>query len=400
MALRARASRGLCFVLLLCTALGQRLGAADSQPNRDAEAKLALAEKNDCTRNLKLIYEAIQSYQEEKKDLPNWLSDLVPQYLPDANVLVCPVCRRTGATEPAPLADPKLPCSYLFEFCPVPLGNMAPNAPERTRREWKRRQMGLVGSMVPIIRCRHHRPVLNVAFDGRVYESTPSWEQMFTNRVNPDALSAPRLFAEDAASAARAALHIPVRSSQAAARLLDLTKFYTAGLKEAWLGETNGSLAALPQGVQTLQGVQFDLRGLIQLAGRPGAEKDQLQHTANIPVWQKCKRIHFLHAAAFGQPADNGKTVGSYFIHFAKNPARLEIPIVFGRDVQNWRPSGNAPGTGEAKPVWTENGDPKTAARLFLTSWVNLAPDLEIESVEFVSNRAGPAPFLVAVTSE
>src|SRR5271169_137385 len=110
-------------------------------------AGLAAEEKDACIANLKKIYEAIQAYQIEHQDLPNWLSDLVPQYLPDANVLVCPVCRRTGKTESPPLADPKLSSSYLFEFCPVPLGNEAPKAPARTRREWKRRQMGLVGSV-------------------------------------------------------------------------------------------------------------------------------------------------------------------------------------------------------------------------------------------------------------
>jgi hypothetical protein len=166
----------------------QNAGAGDS-------AKLAAEEKEACSKNLRIIYDAIQVFQEERRDLPNWLSDLVPQYLADANVLICPVCRRTGRTEAAPLADPKLPSSYLFEFCPVPLGTLATNAPNRTRREWKRRQMGLVGSQVPLVRCRHHKPVLNLAFDGRIYESPPSWEMLFTNRVSLADLSAARLFA-------------------------------------------------------------------------------------------------------------------------------------------------------------------------------------------------------------
>src|ERR1017187_3918958 len=59
-------------------------------PNRAAEEKAA------CTKNLKAIYDAIQAFEVDHRDFPNWLSDLVPQYLPHANVLVCPVCRRTG----------------------------------------------------------------------------------------------------------------------------------------------------------------------------------------------------------------------------------------------------------------------------------------------------------------
>jgi hypothetical protein len=43
-------------------------------------AALAAEEKEACTRNLKVIYDAIQAYQFDHKDLPNWLSDLVPDY--------------------------------------------------------------------------------------------------------------------------------------------------------------------------------------------------------------------------------------------------------------------------------------------------------------------------------
>src|SRR6266853_436419 len=93
----------------------------------------ATAEKEACIKNLNQIYASILAYQKDKKDLPNWLSDLVPEYLTDANVLVCPVCRRTGKTESGSLVDPKISTSYLFEFCPVPLGRSAPAAPTRTR---------------------------------------------------------------------------------------------------------------------------------------------------------------------------------------------------------------------------------------------------------------------------
>ena len=78
----------------------------------------AAEEKAACIKNLKAVYEAIQSFEADHRDLPNWLSDLVPQYLADVNALVCPVCRRTGQTEAPPLADPKMASSYIFEFCP------------------------------------------------------------------------------------------------------------------------------------------------------------------------------------------------------------------------------------------------------------------------------------------
>ena len=174
--LRRGLAQGLAILVIGTGAVTGLAPVASAQtPPATNAAILALEEMWACSQNLTVIYDAIQAFQADRHDLPNWLSDLVPRYLEDINVLTCPVCRRTGQTEAPPLADPKLPSSYLFEFCPVPLGNLAANAPNRTRREWKRRQMDLVGSQVPVVRCRHHRPVLNLAFDGRVYESPPSW---------------------------------------------------------------------------------------------------------------------------------------------------------------------------------------------------------------------------------
>ena len=83
---------------------------AQTAPAREAPNQTA-EEKQACIKNLKVIYDAIQDFQADHRDLPNWLSDLVPEYLDDVNVLICPVCRRTGQTEAPPLADPKLPSS-------------------------------------------------------------------------------------------------------------------------------------------------------------------------------------------------------------------------------------------------------------------------------------------------
>ncbi|SPE61475.1 conserved hypothetical protein [Verrucomicrobia bacterium] len=369
-------------------------------------ASLAAQEREACTRNLKLIYAAIQAYQNDHKDVPNWLSDLVPQYLPDANVLICPVCRRTGKTEAAPLADPNLPCSYLYEFCPVYLDTTGiTNGPTRTRRDWKRRQMGLVGSVVPIVRCRNHDPVLNVAFDGKIYDSTLFWENLFTNRVSAAELTAARLFADDAPPRPRSAASFPPRDPNARAALLDLTKFYNAALTEAWEGKTNEDLAALPRGIRTFSGVEFDVRGIVQTASRALVDKKYPTQVKGIPVRRKCKQLHFLHAVGFGSPADEGVQVGAYFVHFAGNQARLEIPIVYGHDVRDWHTlPDEAPPSGELAVAWTQDASSAkmvgSPLRLFTTTWTNLAPDTEIESLDFASSVGDAAPFLVAITAE
>jgi len=81
-----------------CALGGLGLRAFSQNSPEPKASSLAAEEKAGCTENLKAIYQAVEAYRRDHKDLPNWLSDLVPQYLSDANLLVCPVCRRTGKT--------------------------------------------------------------------------------------------------------------------------------------------------------------------------------------------------------------------------------------------------------------------------------------------------------------
>ena len=386
------------------------VGSAETNSTAVAPDKAA-AEKEACMNNLKLIYAAIQGYQADHHDLPDWLSELVPQYLADANVLMCPVCRRTGQVEAPPLADPKLPSSYLFEFCPVPLGGLGISGLLHTRKEWKRRQMGLVGSQVPIVRCRHHTPVLNLAFDGRIYESPTLWELLFTNRVSAAELTPARIFHLEPARAANAqkkpagAARIAARDPGARKQLLDLTEFYNAGLNESWHGNRGNDLVELPAGLQTFHGVEFDVRGIVQLCSQSPASMKYPVMAKGIPVNQRCQRLHFLHAAGYGNPADEGKQIGLYVVHFATNQTRVEIPIRYGHEVRNWHLLGKEPAAPDDLVVaWTgQNAVSRVgghSVRLFLTTWTNATPDLEIKNLDYVSSMSLPAPFLIAITVE
>jgi hypothetical protein len=394
-------SRAILAVGTLAMALCGSTALVVAQPKPE---ELAAQEKEACTRNLKIIYQAIQAYELDHKDLPNWLSDLVPKYLPDANVLVCPVCRRTGKTEDPALADPKLSSSYLFEFCPVYVDTGDANGPMHTRREWKRRQMGLVGSMVPVVRCRQHDPVLNLAFDGHIYESPGSWERLFTNRLDIVELTAPRLFAGDAPPKPAPPSRFPARDAKAGPGLLDLTRYYNVSLSEAWLGKDSATLAPLPEGLQTFAKVEFDVRGILQAGSQVLADKKYPRQIKGIAVHRKCKHLHFLHAACHASAADAGVQIASYFVHYAGNPARLEIPVVCGHDVRDWIALPEEPAApSELTIAWTGHNFAKSPAetlRLFKTTWTNLVSDAEIESLDFVSSMAGPAPFLVAITAD
>ena len=370
-------------------------------------AALAAEEKEACTRNLKVIYDAIQAYQFDHKDLPNWLSDLVPDYLTDGNVLICPFCRRTGKTESPPLADPKLACSYVFDFCPIPVGGLISSETQHTRREWKRRQMGLVGSAVPMVRCRHHNPVLNLAFNGTIYESPPEWELMFTNRIRATELSARAIFGTgEPDGPSLTVMTSPgkefVRHEVPLQHRVDLSRFYNADLSDPWLGEPGDDLASFPTGQQIFGGVEFDARGVVQLSGHGSPAGKYPTEVKGIIVQKRCQHLYFLHAARLMGKVEDGDQIGSYIVHLPNSKVPMEIPIVYGRSVLDWHADLKRMQLNkEVKEVWTGGNDAGKRSgkgvRLFLTSW-NLAPGAEIESLDFVSTGRNAAPFLLGIS--
>ena len=120
-----------------------------------------------CTQNLLVIGGAINAYQNEHGDLPAWLSDLHPKYLPDANILICPADTAGGKAGFSLNVDPKMLVSYGYEFNPK-------------YRTYRSRQRSVYGDVVPLVRCRHHVnedfQCLNLSFSSKIYESTHVWE--------------------------------------------------------------------------------------------------------------------------------------------------------------------------------------------------------------------------------
>lgn len=122
-----------------------------------------------CTQNLVTIGEAIQAYQKEHGDFPDWLSDLHPKHLADANTLICPADEENGKTIFSMNADPKMPVSYGYQFHPE-------------YREEKSEQREMYGDVMPLVRCRHHENedfgCLNLSFSSKIYKSSAVWESI------------------------------------------------------------------------------------------------------------------------------------------------------------------------------------------------------------------------------
>lgn len=129
-----------------------------------------------CRENLRQIKRALEDYRVANADAdPQWLSELVPQYLSE-KALLCPADPTAGGpgvlTEDA--SDPTLPCSYLYEI--------RPSEKEEQQMLWTPE-----GDMIPIVRCEYHR--LNLSLGGKLYRKGPQRDIYNSNKMGFSALA-------------------------------------------------------------------------------------------------------------------------------------------------------------------------------------------------------------------
>lgn len=212
-------------------------------------------------------------------------------------------------------------------------------------------------------------------------------------------------FAESHGAAAqnRAAHGIPTRDLQAKPGQADLSAFYSAALTDdVPSGELGNDLSRLPQGLQTLAGIEFDVRGVVQLSASSlqGTERDTFPPTIKgIPINRKVARLHFLHGAVWHETA--GVEVGCYRLHYA-NGQTEELSIRYGEDVIDWWgawPQRKLEALPYAEIAWSDTGPKsKIPRRLYRRSWDNPLPEVMVKSLEFTSVMKKSAPFLIAIT--
>jgi hypothetical protein len=281
----------------------------------------------------------------------------------------------------------------------------SPDGP--TAREVKERQVGQMGlwaADVPIVRCFAHTPILNLSLGGKIYESALDWEEYFADRVNINDLEAPHLLREQNAPAPPSQQALLPRDPNLPLRSLDLTAYFTSSLATNWQVpvKLGNDLRNLPQGQVTFPtvDVSFDVRGVIQLNGKHLFGKST-NRVDGIKVGQKCSRIHFLHATSW--VVSNNEEIGRYEIHCAGQSAQI-IPIIYGKDVLDWwfSPKDRQPPIPQV--AW-EGVNPASKSdgkliRIFHSAWGNPQPELEIESISFISAMGNSAPFLIAITLE
>jgi class 3 adenylate cyclase/WD40 repeat protein/tetratricopeptide (TPR) repeat protein len=198
------------------------------------------------------------------------------------------------------------------------------------------------------------------------------------------------------------------RDPRAEPRTLDLSPYFNAnpsGLEY--------SLSRLCQGPREVKGVPFDLRGVIQAAHtspHPAAAGFP-EAIAGIAVGRKCRKLDFLHGTLSRR--STGEPVARYVVHFA-DAQTATIPLLYGPDVTEVRVADHEfvpRGTGrqatvvlakvEAPPgvAYTDADLLGSQTRIYLKTWTNPRPEVEIATVEFIAEQYS-APFLLGITAE
>ena len=146
-----------------------------------------LAEKTQCLTNLLKIHAAVMAFQKDHQQMPDSLSNLLPKYLTDTNVLVCPVYAVTKELGDWRWSiDPKTKTSYSYEFSARPnsIRDMFGLAvPGDTTKAWRTKQLARYGGVVPVVRCTAHGPWLSVTYDGELCQGPWRWETAVEARL-------------------------------------------------------------------------------------------------------------------------------------------------------------------------------------------------------------------------
>jgi serine/threonine protein kinase len=192
---------------------------------------------------------------------------------------------------------------------------------------------------------------------------------------------------------------------------VNLDSYYQAKIASASPHDRDkaNNLAQLPAGRRILDGVRFNVAGVIEVAcaNDIAQTNDPYPYPASvegIPVNRFCHQIHVLHGTTGS--VDDQTLVAKLVLHYVDGTT-ADLDIIYGEQVYDWwfRGNGDPPLAGNTKVAWTgENQSAKRKGyriRVFKTSFINPKPGVRIETLDYVSALAPTSsPFLLALTTE
>jgi hypothetical protein len=190
---------------------------------------------------------------------------------------------------------------------------------------------------------------------------------------------------------------IPKRPSGLDPKMIDLTDYYVNHLFET------PDLGRLPETFTPRHGVDFDLRGVFQIAAGSGPRAELPEKIEGIPVQQKSEAIHFLIGAMGGNDLDQIE-IAKIIVHLDDGTSST-IPLVNKLSIADWfqwfdhyRLTADQTGwSGRTRNPWSPGTVPCALVELV---WKNPFPEKSISHLDFVSTKTKSSLFVVAITLE
>ncbi len=201
----------------------------------------------------------------------------------------------------------------------------------------------------------------------------------------------------------------PERAPDTPPACVDLTSHYNGRLdlcafaNDAWSLE-HMSFANLPTGVVELDGISWDIRGLVTTGRRE--TWGTWRHwpagptVEGIPVHRRARVLHVLHAAWYHAP---DALWGRYRLHYGDGTtAELEVRAWY--DIAFWTWSASFAPDHPARVAWEGTFGERTPRwgrpRLYHRAYENPHPDRIIRQIDLIGGDSTAVPFVVAITLE
>lgn len=160
-----------------------------------------------------------------------------------------------------------------------------------------------------------------------------------------------------------------------------------------------------PRGRQVLDGVPFQMDGVIELYGTGSAQRRNPGRTnvTDIPLGRACERIHLL--AATDDSGQDTNRVATLRLNYADG-SNAALEVVFGfhvrRWVAAWHKTSAAPRDPATHVAWAgqhaEAAKQDEFARLFHSVFTNPTPEKIVKTISLESTRARPGLWVAAIS--
>lgn len=195
---------------------------------------------------------------------------------------------------------------------------------------------------------------------------------------------------------------IEKRSPSADGRFVDLGPYYNFSLSEE-IHCKPGNTISIPTGISDYKGVMVDSRGVIQLSSKVAFQNSHIEYPREIHgiiVNHRADSLCFLQSSAWASPM--GTEVASIVVHYEDGQERI-ITIRYQVDVEDWwfNPD-NSVIPPHARVAWEGSNERVEelgmSLKLYLYTWVNPLPELEIISIDLISSMNDTGYMLFGLT--